>query len=109
MVTNFIQEPAASILNLEMEAADSSETVVITYNLTQYPDLEDHNTHHHRNLSARSYECQCWAQYNVHVKCTAMPLMHAHFPDHTMCLVWYCYHPWGKPCYRINFTGAAKI
>jgi len=21
-----------------------------------------------------------------------------------MCRVWYCYHPWGKPCYGINFN-----
>lgn len=58
---------------------------------------------HHRNLSCSSSECYCWLQYNVHVKCTAVPLW-THTLSCTMCLVWYCYHPWGKPCYRINFN-----
>jgi len=66
VVTNFTEEPGASTLYLEMEAAGATETVVTTRCLTQYPELADHNTHH-RNLSCSSSECHCWLQYNVHV------------------------------------------
>jgi hypothetical protein len=46
MVTNFTEEPGASTLYLEMEAAGSCEAAVTTHCLTQYPDLADHNTTH---------------------------------------------------------------
>ena len=69
MVTNFPEEPAASILYLEKEAAGSSETVVTTHCLTQYPEA-DHNTTH-------TTETCLVAHLNVTAGCNIMCMLSA--------------------------------